>query len=122
MCGIVGFYKEESVSKKLFKAMNILQHRGSDSAGISTFDNRFYTYKKSGKVKEIFNNDILNKLKGDVGIGHVRYSTQGDNSDDEAQPFFISHPFGISMVHNGNITNRSFIENKLEKQFFSIKN
>ncbi len=122
MCGIVGFCNEkEAVSKKIFKSLNILQHRGSDSCGISTFENRFYTHKKSGKVREVFNNEILNKLKGKSGIGHVRYATQGANNDEEAQPFFISYPFGISMVHNGNITNRREIQKKLENQFFSIK-
>jgi len=122
MCGIIGFCnEEENVSKKIFKSLKLLQHRGSDSCGISTFNNRFYTHKKSGKVRDIFNDKILNKLKGSSGIGHVRYATQGENNDEEAQPFFISYPFGISMVHNGNITNRKEIQKKLENQFFSIK-
>ncbi len=122
MCGIVGFCNETKfVSKKIFKSLKILQHRGSDSCGISTFDNRFYIHKKSGKVRDVFNEQILNKLKGKSGIGHVRYATQGENNDEEAQPFFISYPFGISMVHNGNITNRKEIQKKLENQFFSIK-
>jgi amidophosphoribosyltransferase len=121
MCGIVGICQKDNVAEDLFEALKKLQHRGHDSAGISVFKDRFYIYKKSGNVKDIFTEDILKNLKGNSGIAHVRYATQGYNNEEEAQPFFVSYPFGISMVHNGNITNRKEIQKKLENNFFSIK-
>ena len=82
-----------------------LQHRGQDSAGIVTFDKMFHTKKGKGLVSEVFNEKHYDRLRGNIGIGHVRYTTHGSNTLENAQPITTNYPYGLAMVHNGNITN-----------------
>jgi amidophosphoribosyltransferase len=108
MCGILGIINEneKQVNQSLVDGLTVLQHRGQDSAGIATIhNNRFHMYKNKGLVSEVFNQDNITNLIGNMGIGHVRYSTSGSTSIFECQPLYTNTPFGIALVHNGNLTN-----------------
>lgn len=108
MCGIVGVYKSEGPANvEIYEGLLMLQHRGQDSAGMVTTDGaKFFEYKANGLVKDVFDDaSVMDKLKGSVGIGHVRYPTAGSASAQEAQPFFVNSPLGIYLIHNGNLTN-----------------
>lgn len=109
MCGIIGILhanKNKFVNQFLVDGLTILQHRGQDSAGIATIhENHYHMYKNKGTVSEVFNETTIASLKGNIGIGHVRYSTLETSDILEAQPFHTNVPFGISIVHNGNLTN-----------------
>ena len=107
MCGIVGLAQGQGkVAVSLYEALLMLQHRGQDAAGMVTLKNgRFYERKKNGLVADVFAERHFDKLKGALGLGHVRYPTAGTESAREAQPFFANAPFGIFLVHNGNLTN-----------------
>jgi amidophosphoribosyltransferase len=109
MCGIIGLInvdKNKFVNQALVDGLTVLQHRGQDAAGISTiYKNRYHIYKNKGIVSEVFNQENITELKGNVGIGHVRYSTLETADIFEAQPLYTNVPYGISLVHNGNITN-----------------
>ncbi len=108
MCGILGIInkeKTENVGYDLFQGLLMLQHRGQDAAGIVTYDEMFHLKKGIGLVLNVFNEKNLSRLKGNIGIGQVRYPTIGRGSPEDAQPFYINHPFGIAMVHNGNVIN-----------------
>jgi amidophosphoribosyltransferase len=107
MCGIVGIRDAGGVSFSLYFALYALQHRGQESAGISTYDGvRLSKHKGQGLVAEVFNPEILKGLEGPVGIGHVRYPTTGANRPENAQPFnFLYRDHIISIAHNGNLVN-----------------
>ncbi len=105
MCGIVGFIGKEKVAYDLVAGLLTLQHRGQDAAGITTFKDTFRIKKGLGLVNDVFKSKDIAHLEGNVGIGHVRYTTHGTNSLENAQPISTNYPFGISMVHNGNVTN-----------------
>jgi len=111
MCGIIGIYLDDQNSNAypyILDGLKILQHRGQDSAGIYTCKNNFfYSHKNNGKVSDVFNkhNDYSTSLIGNVGIGHVRYSTTGSLNIDQCQPLYTNSPFAMALVHNGNITN-----------------
>ena len=110
MCGIVGIFDPDNHDLKhdLIAGMTYIQHRGQDSAGISIVNHagKIQTCKGMGLVSNVFSNKIDNLLRETImGLGHVRYSTQGTLTVEEAQPLYTSHPFGLSLVHNGNITN-----------------
>lgn len=111
MCGIFGIYLDDinlNAYSYILNGLNVLQHRGQDSAGIYTCkDNIFYSHKNNGKVNDVFdkNTDYSTKLLGNIGIGHVRYSTTGSLSVEQCQPLYTNHPYGLALVHNGNITN-----------------
>ena len=105
MCGIVGFYGNNEVVYDLVSGLTALQHRGQDSAGIVTFDAIFHVRKALGLVSEVFREEHLRRLQGQIGIGHVRYTTQGTNELLNVQPFAVNYPFGLAMVHNGNVIN-----------------
>jgi len=105
MCGIIGI-KGQCVAKEIFVGLLALQHRGQNSAGISTYDGeRFYTKKGNGLVSQVLSENSLPRLKGGEGIGHVRYPTIGSGDEEDAQPFLTNSPFGIVMAHNGNVVN-----------------
>jgi len=106
MCGIVGIVSTTPVNQYIYDALTVLQHRGQDAAGIVTLsDGNFRQRKANGLVSDVFEAKHMQRLKGNIGIGHVRYPTAGSSSAAEAQPFYVNSPFGISLAHNGNLTN-----------------
>ena len=106
MCGIVGIVAKNNVNQALYDALTVLQHRGQDAAGIVTCHNgRFFLRKDNGLVRDVFRNRHMQRLVGNMGIGHVRYPTAGSSSSAEAQPFYVNSPYGITLAHNGNLTN-----------------
>lgn len=115
MCGIFGaMTQKKHVALDIYEALTMLQHRGQDAAGMVTFDGRyFYTKKENGLVREVFSEEDFRKHKGNAGLGHVRYPTAGTLSSKEAQPFFVNAPFGMYLVHNGNLTNTDFLRKKV---------
>ncbi|CDH34278.1 amidophosphoribosyltransferase [Xenorhabdus bovienii] len=116
MCGIVGIVGFTPVNQSIYDALTVLQHRGQDAAGIATIDgnNEFRLRKANGLVKDVFETRHMLRLQGTTGIGHVRYPTAGSSSASEAQPFYVNSPFGITLAHNGNLTNA----HKLKKMLF----
>ncbi|MDO4429887.1 MAG: amidophosphoribosyltransferase [Lonepinella koalarum] len=115
MCGIVGIVSQSPVNQSIYDALTLLQHRGQDAAGIVTVDseNRFRLRKANGLVSDVFQQVHMLRLEGNAGIGHVRYPTAGCSSVSEAQPFYVNSPYGISLVHNGNLTNVDELKEKL---------
>ncbi|MCG9786260.1 amidophosphoribosyltransferase [Vibrio barjaei] len=114
MCGIVGIVGSTPVNQSIYDALTVLQHRGQDAAGIVTIEsNRFRLRKANGLVKDVFEAKHMQRLQGCVGIGHVRYPTAGSSSASEAQPFYVNSPFGITLAHNGNLTNAHEVREKL---------
>lgn len=114
MCGIVGIVGKSTVNQTIYDALTVLQHRGQDAAGIVTVDvNAFRLRKANGLVKDVFEPKHMQRLQGNAGIGHVRYPTAGSSSASEAQPFYVNSPFGISLAHNGNLTNTTELAESL---------
>ncbi len=106
MCGIVGIVGKSNVNQSLYDALTVLQHRGQDAAGMVTYqDDRFFLRKDNGLVRDVFRTRHMRRLQGNAGIGHVRYPTAGSSSSAEAQPFYVNSPYGITLAHNGNLTN-----------------
>ncbi|MEL7334901.1 MAG: amidophosphoribosyltransferase, partial [Planctomycetota bacterium] len=106
MCGIVGIVGQSNVNQGLYDALTVLQHRGQDAAGISTDDDGNLCLRKdNGLVRDVFQQKHMQNLMGNMGIGHCRYPTAGCSSSAEAQPFYVNAPYGISLAHNGNLTN-----------------
>lgn len=107
MCGVVGIVSQKEVSPEIYDALTILQHRGQDAAGIATSThNRFFIRKQLGLVRDVIRNQHILNLRGQMGIGHVRYPTSGSEDRELAQPMYVNSPFGISISHNGNLTNQ----------------
>ncbi|MCF6442808.1 amidophosphoribosyltransferase [Pseudoalteromonas luteoviolacea] len=114
MCGIVGIVGTSPVNQALYDGLTVLQHRGQDAAGIITIDNNTFSLRKAnGLVKDVFHTRHMKRLQGNIGIGHVRYPTAGSSSSAEAQPFYVNSPFGISLAHNGNLTNAAELKERL---------
>ena len=106
MCGIVGIVARNEVKQDIYDALTILQHRGQDAAGMVTSDGRrCYLRKDNGLVKDVFQAQHMQRLKGNVGLGQCRYPTAGSTSSAEAQPLYVNSPYGIALAHNGNLTN-----------------
>ena len=106
MCGIVGIVGKSNVNQALYDALTVLQHRGQDAAGMVTTQNgRLFLRKDNGLVRDVFRTRHMKELIGNVGIGHIRYPTAGSSSSAEAQPFYVNSPYGITLAHNGNLTN-----------------
>ena len=106
MCGIVGIVGKSNVNQALYDALTVLQHRGQDAAGIVTCEHgRLFLRKDNGLVRDVFHQRHMQRLVGNMGIGHVRYPTAGSSSSAEAQPFYVNSPYGITLAHNGNLTN-----------------
>jgi amidophosphoribosyltransferase len=118
MCGIVGIVDAGGVSQSLYYALFALQHRGQESAGISTWDgSSFYKYKGMGLVSEVFSEQTLRDLKGNVGIGHVRYPTTGANLPENTQPFnFRFQDRHFAIAYNGNLVNADELRTEFEQQ------
>ncbi len=115
MCGIVGVVANDPVNQLIYDALLLLQHRGQDAAGIATHNGRsFHMHKANGLVRDVFRTRNMRALAGNSGIGQVRYPTAGSvSSEEEAQPFYVSAPFGIVLAHNGNITNASRLREEM---------
>ena len=106
MCGLIGIVAKKEVNQDIYDALTLLQHRGQDAAGIITWNKEgLYTRKSNGLIRDVFNQDHMEQLKGNVGMGHVRYPTAGGAQSSEAQPFYVNSPYGICLAHNGNLTN-----------------
>jgi len=117
MCGIIGIHSKEAVSAQLYDGLMMLQHRGQDAAGMVTYDGQqLHMHKADGLAAEIFKEEELQRLKGYIGMAHVRYPTAGTYKSGEAQPFYVNARFGIALIHNGNLTNtRELRKEVLEK-------
>ncbi|HRN76874.1 amidophosphoribosyltransferase [Ottowia sp.] len=115
MCGIVGVVSNAPVNQLLYDALLLLQHRGQDAAGIVTQQGRkFFMHKARGMVRDVFRTRNMRALPGNSGLGQVRYPTAGNaDSEEEAQPFYVNAPFGIVLVHNGNLTNADALRAEL---------
>jgi amidophosphoribosyltransferase len=124
MCGIIGVLNagEKPVFAEIYRGMHAIQHRGQDAAGILTYSNRFHLVKGPGLVRDVFRAQEAEVLKGSMGIGHVRYPTVGKGSWEDAQPFWSSTPYGIGIVHNGNITNFFHLRDHFHKVHQSLIN
>ncbi|NVK24025.1 MAG: amidophosphoribosyltransferase [Gammaproteobacteria bacterium] len=117
MCGIVGIVGKSPVNQIIYDGLTVLQHRGQDAAGIVTIDEgKFRLRKANGFVRDVFQEKHMQRLQGNMGIGHVRYPTAGSSSSSEAQPFYVNSPFGISLAHNGNLTNAADLREMLFKE------
>ncbi|MDH3888390.1 MAG: amidophosphoribosyltransferase [Gammaproteobacteria bacterium] len=115
MCGIIGMVARSAVNQAIYDGLTVLQHRGQDAAGIITCEGgRLHLRKNNGLVRDVFHTRHMLRLYGNMGIGHVRYPTAGCESSAEAQPFYVNSPYGISLAHNGNLTN----SDKLKQELF----
>jgi amidophosphoribosyltransferase len=115
MCGIVGVISQAPVNQLIYDALLLLQHRGQDAAGIVTMQQtKCFMHKARGMVRDVFRTRDMRALPGNVGLGQVRYSTAGNAySEEEAQPFYVNAPFGLVLVHNGNLTNANALRSEL---------
>lgn len=127
MCGIVGITGSQDASIEVHQGLLILQHRGQDSAGIISHDqesSKFHTHKDLGQVSQVFSGGQLQKLSGNVAIGHTRYSTIGDIKECDLQPMMVSYPYAIALAHNGNVSNCEELKSQLTRNqhFFTSDN
>lgn len=117
MCGLVGVVVNKDAGVCLYDALTVLQHRGQDAAGIMTSDNgKLNLRKDNGLVRDVFRTRHMRRLTGQMGIGHVRYPTAGGSSPALAQPFYVNSPYGLGLVHNGNLTNGKELSRDLFKE------
>ncbi|HEX7038148.1 MAG TPA: amidophosphoribosyltransferase [Pseudomonadales bacterium] len=117
MCGIVGIVGSEPVNQQIYDALTVLQHRGQDAAGMVTSDGRkLHLRKGNGLVRDVFQQQHMQRLVGHIGIGHVRYPTAGSASSAEAQPMYVNSPYGICLAHNGNLTNAEALQADLYRE------
>ena len=115
MCGIVGIYSESHVAGSIYESLLMLQHRGQDAAGmvVCEAEGILHSRKSMGYVRDVFRQTHMDKLMGNYGIGHVRYPTAGGAGKDFAQPMYVNSPYGISLAHNGNLTNSKSLAREL---------
>ena len=117
MCAIVGLFGQTPVNQSIYDALTVLQHRGQDAAGIVTLDGKKLCMRKNnGLVRDVFRTRHMLSLRGNIGLGHVRYPTAGCASSEEAQPFYVNSPFGITLAHNGNLTNAETLRQEIRSQ------
>ena len=117
MCGILGIVGHADVAAQLYDGLTVLQHRGQDAAGIATVSGqRVNLHKGNGLVSDVFGQQQMERLRGRVGIAHCRYPTAGSSGSDEAQPFYANAPFGITLAHNGNLTNTETLRREVFEQ------
>lgn len=124
MCGIIGIISNKPAAQEVFDGLTVLQHRGQDSAGIMTYEDQFHLKKGNGLVRDVFHTKNMVRLRGNLGIGHVRYPTAGSYDAAEAQPFFVNSPFGIALIHNGNLTNYDQLKDdvlKIDLRYLNTK-
>lgn len=116
MCGILGLFDPGApVAGDLYRGALALQHRGQEGAGLVTWSGRFYLKSGTGLLSEVFQDVDLGELRGNMGLAHLRYATAGTGASDEVQPFLLSFPFGLALVHNGNLTNHDALRDHLAK-------
>ncbi|MCB1843657.1 MAG: amidophosphoribosyltransferase, partial [Halioglobus sp.] len=114
MCGLVGVVGRADIAQDIYDALTVLQHRGQDAAGIVTCaGGRFSLRKSEGLVRDVFRQQHMQRLGGNMGIGHVRYPTAGSSGPAMAQPFYVNSPYGIALAHNGNLTNSGQLTREL---------
>jgi len=114
MCGFIGVIGSPRAVHEIYDGLVAIQHRGQDSAGIISYDgDRFHIKKGEGLVRDIFSSANMERLTGDVAVGHVRYPTVGSGGGEDAQPFTVNYPFGIIMAHNGNVANYDALRQEL---------
>ncbi len=116
MCGIVGVSSSSpNVCLSINNALTVLQHRGQDAAGMAVANDKDYlsVHKGNGLVRDVFSENEMLKLIGNIGVGHVRYPTAGTTDISEAQPFYVNSPFGLVLVHNGNLVNTEQLRKEL---------
>ncbi|MEW2461378.1 MULTISPECIES: amidophosphoribosyltransferase [Microbacterium] len=119
MCGIVGMVGTAPVNQDIYDALLLLQHRGQDATGIATAEANgvMHNAKAQGMVREAFRTRDMRALLGNVGLGHVRYATKGTaSSEEEMQPFYVNAPYGIILIHNGNLTNTRELTAEMAKR------
>jgi amidophosphoribosyltransferase len=118
MCGFIGIYGPDGtdVAVEIYEGLLAVQHRGQDAAGIVTFTDSFHVKKGLGLVRDVFNERNMGRLRGPLGVGHVRYPTVGTGTDDDVQPFHMVFPNGIAMAHNGNVTNFLELKDRLARK------
>jgi amidophosphoribosyltransferase len=119
MCGIVGMVGAAPVNQDIYDALLLLQHRGQDATGIATAESNgvMHNAKAQGMVREAFRTRDMRALLGNVGLGHVRYATKGTASnEEEMQPFYVNAPYGIILIHNGNLTNTRELTAEMAKR------
>ncbi len=117
MCGVVGIVSKGPVNQALYDALTVVQHRGQDAAGIVTWsEDGLHQRRSNGLIRDVFHTRHMMRLKGNVGIGHVRYPTAGGFKASEAQPFYVNSPYGICLAHNGNLTNHDELSELLIRE------
>ena len=120
MCAIVGIHtQKKNVCLGIYNALTVLQHRGQDASGMATCDESGYLkiHKRNGLVRDVFTNEEMQNLMGGTyGIGHTRYPTAGEINQSEAQPFYVNSPFGLVLVHNGNLVNAEKLKEEMQKK------
>lgn len=119
-CGVMGIHApgRDNVPQMICFGLVALQHRGQESAGIAVSrEGQIHHYKEMGLVQEVFNDRNLAKLEGDIGVGHVRYSTTGQSFVNNAQPLVVQYKGGsIALAHNGNLINAGELRDRLEEE------
>jgi len=115
LCGFIGLLGSDSPVHEIHDGLLAIQHRGQDAAGIATYDGRFHVRKGAGLVREVFTPEQMGGVRGRLALGHVRYPTIGSGGSEDAQPFVVTHPFGIGMAHNGNVANYAELEERLRR-------
>lgn len=117
MCGIIGIFSHKPVASEIYDGLIHLQHRGQDAAGILTYSKRFHLTKGAGYVRDVFNQSNMEMLEGNWGLGHTRYPTAGSkHAVENAQPFTLHAPYGIAMIHNGDLTNYKTLKEELTEK------
>ena len=115
MCGLIGIVGRQPIVQDLYEGLTVLQHRGQDAAGLTTYDKkgRLHQLRGNGLVRDVCREKRLARLRGTAGIGHLRYPTAGSDRSEEAQPFYVNSPFGIALGHNGNLINAAALSQEL---------
>ena len=105
MCGFISIFgpAESDVIKDVINGLVAIQHRGQDAAGAVAFKDKFQAKKGLGLVREVFEDKHLQRLKGPLAVGHVRYPTVGLGEDSDVQPFWLDYPLGVAMAHNATL-------------------
>lgn len=118
MCGVVGLIGTGQAATKVLRGLSILQHRGQDAAGILSYDDFGFHYVRNlGLVENVFTPENMPSLTGNVAIGHVRYGTAGKSELRNVQPFLLNFPYGLGMVHNGNLVNFRALSHELKTKY-----